>query len=451
MDSNQERNMREEEIEYLEELRAAAEEHDRPEGSAPQAAAASAAPGCHSNTRAYSSLMYLEGFPEHPFGGGIDWFEWTAEIEWIEVERFERYHSLLKNAKEECQEQEKSSTTVFIPDFGDIRVRRVGFNRGRERGQHFEYSLEARGLSLGISPRAPGKNHNSYFARRYSPNCVVKQTGRDCLLIGPQEGYELVEILIQCLGGKITETVLSRIDLCLDVVNLDVADLLAFVEKQHFITRFRNIHSQTNYVSGEITGFSAGTNPCRLIVYDKLLERESKRDALYYRALIDRRWQGYAPDKATRLEYQLSRKWLRNNGIQSAEDGLRLRGLLCHKLTHEIFRVTTQPVDRKLKHQSRAETHPLWVAFQKGFETVFGPPEGDLAPIQRERVAPDLLAKQARGCLASCLLQMGVDFTDYKDFLNRSLWVLSEVLRNPEDRKKFLEGVNRRKMEFETL
>src|SRR5690606_4654715 len=190
--------------------------------------------------------------------------------------------------------------------------------------------------------------------------------------------------------------------------------------------------------------------PLMLNVYNKVMERLGKADSLYLQALIDRRWHGSIPDTAARFEYQVRRPWLMENGISSPEDFFRLGGSLCEKLTHDWFRLTTEPVDRKHKHQSRAATHPVWVGVQEAFAGLFGAPEGELVPIERDKVTPIQLARQGRGCLLNCLLQKGIEFRDYKEFVRRVAYLLLSMFPTHDERDSFIKEVDRRKMEFET-
>lgn len=294
-----------------------------------------------------------------------------------------------------------------------MRARRVGFNRGGEKGQHYDFSLKIPGMSIGLAPRDVTPQEAAKSPTQIAPNFVAKQTDRDCLLFGAVEGFEMAEALLEALGGKPLLKRISRGDLCLDVVNLDVQELLALVKSQHFITRARSARPQIDYVTEKATGFNVGKHPLYMTVYDKVREQYGKTDALYLQALIDRRWGGDIPDTATRIEFQMAGNWFRDHGINTPEDFLQHSGTLSELLTHDWFRLTEGPVDREGKHQSRAKTHPIWLGMQEGFAEIFGPPQGEMTPLAREQVEPIALARQGRGCLAACLLQMGIEFYTY--------------------------------------
>jgi hypothetical protein len=427
---------------------ALSEERPRPEGAVPQDDAASAL-RCHSDTGGLSSqLKSLKGYPDYLVAGGIDWWEWSAYVNWANKSLADTAFAAFELAKNSCQAERKSDVQIYLRDFGPIRVSRFGLNRGGKRGQHFEYRLYVDGMTIGISPRSilPDQINR----KQTSPNFCMIQTGRDCLLVGAKDGYEKGSALIDALFGEVSDRKLSRVDLCLDVCNLSVTEMVSLVRSQQFVSRASHVKVHDNLVSGMITGITAGKAPLLLNVYDKAMERLGKVDQLYLQALIDRRWHGSTPYPAARIEYQLRRPWLMENGVSSPEDFFRLSGSLCEKLTHDWFRLTTEPVDRKNKHQSRATTHPLWIGVQDAFADLFGQPQGELVPIDRDKVTPIQLARQGRGCLVNCLLQKGIEFKTYIDFVRKVADLLLSIFPSQSERDVFLKEVERRKMEFET-
>jgi hypothetical protein len=119
-------------------------------------------------------------------------------------------------------------------------------------------------------------------------------------------------------------------------------------------------------------------------------------------------------------------------------------------LTHDWFRITTEPVDRRNKHQSRAETHPIWLGVQQAFATIYGQPDRPLVPIRRDKIMATELAKQGRGCLANCLLQMNMPFATYEEFAEMCKRLLLSVPASRAQAADFMAELERRKMEFET-
>jgi len=428
---------------------AAVEEPSRPPGSGSEAASGNTSPGCQSTTQGNSSHpLLMDGYPNYLVSGGIDWFEWTGLIDFTKSSNFESLVAEFQRIKEFCQANRRAHGEAFIAGFGSVQVGRHGVNRGGERGQHFEFRIRTAGAMYGLSSRSGEALKGG--RRKQQVNFYVLQTGRDCLLIGAQEGFARAMQFLESLGGTPLELKISRGDLCLDISNLPTSDLNQLVAAGHFVTLANDVHPNINFVTNKVTGFAAGKSPMRLSVYDKYIERLGKADALYNQALIDRRWYGEIRENATRIEYQMHRRWLLDQGINTPQDFLDRRGALCEKLSHDWFRITAEPVDRRNKHQSRAALHPMWIGVQRAFVTIFGPPESRLSAIQRLRVSPQKLMEQGRGCLANALLQMDMPFETYHEFAERCKQLLLALPASKAQAADFITELVRRKMEFET-
>jgi hypothetical protein len=91
----------------------------------------------------------------------------------------------------------------------------------------------------------------------------------------------------------------------------------------------------------------------------------------------------------------------------------------------------------------------LWSGIQDAFKTLYGPPQGYLTPLAREKVHPKAVALQGRGCLAACLLQMGVEFNSYSAFVQACTNLLLQLFPKTDERAIFLDQLATRRMEFE--
>lgn len=352
--------------------------------------------GSPSNTHPQSSQVKLSGYPEYQAAGGIDWLEGGAFVQW-ELHAFLTLMDQLAEAKLAAQQGgEKWLDTTA----GPLRVHSTGFKRGGERGRHFDFKLEYFGVQVGLANReAPGADE---------ANLCMCQRGRACLLLGAREAHARVGEFVARLGGVVAREKLTRVDLCLDVAQLDVGELQRLVDRDQFVTRAKRGKGHRDLMEHRGTGFTIGSHPARLVVYDKMAEQLGTHDALYLQALVERRWGGTLPEKATRIEFQLGRRWLTKHGIDSPADIFERAGTVLDKLAGEWFRITDEPVDRENKHQSRAATHPLWQAIHGAFLAVFGQPTGQLFPLLRARVSPDRLVKQGVGCFSRAMLQRGL-------------------------------------------
>lgn len=394
---------------------------------------------CHCTTHPQSSREEEENGPRIvSYSGGFDWFEWTMWVNWPESQ-FATVMHLFKAKKQECQDRRANDLWIEITGIGPMRIFRQGLNRGGARGQHFEFELSVDGITLGVAKRAATEN---------MPNAFAQIRGRECLLLGAEQGLARIREVIDGLGGEIAYEKIGRADFCLDAAELPIDALQVAVELGSVITRAKGVFPNRDALDGIGTGFHAGKNPLRLNVYDKLAELLPKHDDLYLQAMKDRRWFGKLPKAATRIEFQVSRQWLLNHGVSSVRNLLEKQAAIIAYLVEEWFRITSEPVDRANQNHSRAETSPLWSSISEGFAWVFGRGQADLQPILRDKVAPLRCAKQARGCLRSYLLQCGIDIQSIRDFAVEGMRAILATFQTELEKQEFLANYQRMKTEF---
>jgi hypothetical protein len=418
-------------------LTAAAAATERSEASTGQAAAAAggsgiAEGGCPSNTHPQTSQE--AALPGCSISGGFDWLAWSASVEWGQ-ESFKQMMQEFQRAKIGCQELKQAFEWVELEGIDPVRVFRTGFNRGGDAGQHLEFKLSYHDVNIGLSRERVGTDRQ--------PNFYAELTGRNCLLLGAAEGYQLMRKLVRTLGGIVQWERIARVDFCLDVGGLDTRSLQTVVEAKQFITTAKNVQPHGNVIGDKKTGFSVGKRPLRLVVYDKICQLATKNDALYLQAMIDRRYGGIRPEKATRVEFQTSRHWLRKQGVDSPDDVFRLAGAIVGKLSHQWFRLTDEPVDRKHNNQGRVATLPAWMGIGVGLAQVFGQPMGELIPIQRERVRPERLIRQGFGCLISAMLQIGRPCENLDDVLLHIFKLIEGIVPTAFDEEKLIKNYQR--------
>jgi hypothetical protein len=87
---------------------------------------------------------------------------------------------------------------------------------------------------------------------------------------------------------------------------------------------------------------------------------------------------------------------------------------------------------------------PLWTSIGNAFIKVFGHPLGPLLPLDRDKVNPSKLLRQARGSASSALLQKGLKFETYHDFIFAMMEGFYAIASSPEEQAKFLETYHRR-------
>lgn len=411
-----------------------AEQSGRPEAAAQADMADASAKdlgASPSNTPPTSSQITLKGFPEYKTTFGIDWLEYGDVYEWPAAV-FENVMAQLEAAKLHCQTTEQEEVRIRLNDTENVYVQRIGVKRGKVGGVHFEYRLVYHGISIALA-RRPGVAGGP-------ANVFVALRGKDCLLHGALEAHASVNALLSRLGARsLSEEKMSRVDLRLDVTGLDSAVFKPLIDDRCFISRVQYIQAWENKVSSVWSGVTIGNHPRLLRIYDKILQQKRKYDAEVYRALIDRCWGGEEPASATRLEWELGRSYLKRYGIHSVADLRSMLGSLLSQLSTEWFRFTTERVVPGDKHQSRAETHPLWSAVQMALLEHAQVPAQKLVPIRYDLVQPKKLIAQAIGCFMSAALQRRIALLTYADFLRLVGEMVREHFRNDDLKIRFLE------------
>ncbi|VAX38663.1 hypothetical protein MNBD_PLANCTO02-3402 [hydrothermal vent metagenome] len=383
--------------------------------------------GCRlSNTTPQSIHTPLINHPNCQVSGGLDWFEWSAQVVW-DQSCFSLIFDQLQQLKEECQQENKPEKLTYLLGTVPVWVSRMGKSRGR----HFPFHISVGGIKITLGDWQAGADKQE--------NLTVLLTGRDCLLHGGWESYQFVCSVVESLFGEIIDEKLTRVDFCLDIANFPVEQLQSLVEKHHFITRLKEVRPQVNLVGNQHTGFTAGKRPQRLIVYDKLAEIRHKVDQEYVQALIDNRYGGQIPDQATRIELQFSRDYLKRMGISRPTDIVKHAPSAIRRFMTETFRMTDRAIVPGTKNHSRAEIHPLWNSLIEAYERIYGVPLKPSIPIQRSEVNPQQLLKQSVGCFKNIFLQQGKGITSYSEFIQLVSEELKKLYPTFEQQDNFVE------------
>ncbi len=256
------------------------------------------------------------------------------------------------------------------------------------------------------------------------PDLIITVKGRASLFYGALALLGQIRSMLARYGVSIAEERLVRVDMAIDLPGMPPAGLIHAVCQDHVITRARNRdwHRSTSWTA------AIGRLPLRCTIYDKLAESLQRRDGEYVTALCQRRWGGSLPATATRVEFQVGARVLRNKGIGTVADYCRLRADLARYLVHEWVRITDRKPDPA--NTSRCPLHPDWLRVQAGFAAVYGAPAGlPLTPLQPGRVDVRRLARQMLGLGISACVRRRQFPRDVTDFLFLCRAELLGVLR----------------------
>lgn len=201
-------------------------------------------------------------------------------------------------------------------------------------------------------------------ATRRPYNFQLTVPGHECLLRGATAVREWAHQVLELLGGYLVDEWIKRVDICMDIPDVNVAEELmpACVNRQ-YLTTSNNVKYYGTTTATE--SFSVGRrNHVELMIYNKTCETLKKMDPAYLEGMVKHRWHGTIPIGAPRVELRIHREWLRqweNDQAQSMIDGM---GAIVKRLLGDdhrsFFKLLAEIPDRENKHQSRTEVHPLW-------------------------------------------------------------------------------------------
>jgi hypothetical protein len=340
------------------------------------------ATGVHSSNTPPSSSTLDE---IKKWSGAEDWLEVCLYINWT---NWRKLNKRLKSAKEDA------AVEGAPPGFCDIQfmggtatVDPGGARLGGKKGPYFAYKLQFDEITILIAEREQ--------AHKTFPSAVVRINGEACLYPGANECYQKALMMFRELGGPIIRNRLSRVDICLDMPEVDIEPFdRAFLEERYICRAVsKSRHSGTGVT------VSIGKSPLMCRIYDKKAEVELKANPHKNLCMRILRWKSCEiPDCAIRVEFELRRDALKERGIDTVEDYYAKRADLVHYLTTNWLRFTANKVDRENKNQSKARTLPLWNRVRKAFKAWAGNPTGEpLTPLDKEQADVKNLLKQLMG------------------------------------------------------
>ncbi len=321
--------------------------------------------------------------------GGLDWLEWCSYGRW-DAKRFIDLRALLDSAKEEAQ---KIGRDVVIELCGEpVRV----LSSGVRRGMYCRWCIEWQGIEVALVDRMEES------PQAFSVHLIARSLA--CMDLGVGV-YSRVCRFLERLGYRQSRTIVSRVDLAVDLCGVEVSQFVAAFIGGFVVRRARHfvVYGDANAV----TGLTIGKSEVMLRVYDKFFEAMKSGDALKREVLIERRWNGNRnPQSATRVEFQLKRDALRVLKFQEVSKLLgNLKGVV-RWLTDDWCRFTDGVSSRS--HTERCPSSALWCGVRDVLIEAFR--SGEERPMEWRRKMqgdPSRLLKQAKGCLSSAFALLG--------------------------------------------
>ena len=242
--------------------------------------------------------------------------------------------------------------------------------------------------------------------------------------VGHFEAWAQLMALLRSLGYEHEREVIGRIDPCVDLADESMKEVKASVWQGRIITKSASYSEHGKWERMET--YARGKGPMMVRIYDKA--RECAKDPVKLAIMIASRW-GKPCEEAMRVEFQLRRKTLqRVFAVRTAEEVFANLGTITHWCSHEWFRFTDRPVDRKNKNHKRSATSELWLRVQGRFSDWTSSPLPRIKPLQKVRPDFNALEKQAVGCIA----KVAAHNTD-GDFKKEAIRIVEQYLADGQD------------------
>lgn len=267
---------------------------------------------------------------------------------------------------------------------------------------------------------------------------------------GHRYAWEQALRTLEQLGIRVVEGSVTRIDVCIDQAGVPVAPYCEAIFNEQVISRIRSKAGFNKNEDGSWQGCSVGTSDgVRVSIYDKVRELHDKggdQEEPKREVLIQRRW-GYDADVATRVEFQMSGKWLRSRwkNVKTVEEVFDRLDSIMDYLVNGFFRLVDGEVDRENRNQSRdCPMSPLWQRVVDGFVEALEQNKKVLEKIDPK--LPNMKKRVQRlvsAALSICKLTPDY-FEEEHQVLERTLNVLASALHDTDWRAVLIQEWDRR-------
>ena len=131
----------------------------------------------------------------------------------------------------------------------------------------FRYVLERDGIVLGLMNRADV--HDTL------PNAYVRVSGDTCLARGGIESFKKSMSWLRKMGARVVRNKVSRVDLCIDLAGVDVAEFVSKFRDQHYVSRLVKwaAHGTATVAQTETRPFGRGRRPTGFTVGSRCMHR----------------------------------------------------------------------------------------------------------------------------------------------------------------------------------
>lgn len=255
--------------------------------------------------------------------------------------------------------------------------------------------------------------------------------------------------LLQAMGFLMHWHQVSRVDLCVDLPGQPVEPFIEAALSFAYVSKAKR--GSPHYAGPhEWEGWSHGTGPVHMRVYDKLREVKQSQDWAKLEALMQKRWGGVVPDCATRVEFQLRRETLRDRWqVSTIEDYKQKRRQILEWLTSDWMRLVSGATKavRENRNQTRCPTLPLWDRVREAFFAWVGTNAIPVV-VARGVLRPSVeaIGKQICGCMTTLAALIGRAPATVDEWMTEAgqvFWLYGrEAMRTAADKAARFEAVH---------
>ncbi|QDT97755.1 replication initiation factor domain-containing protein [Gimesia aquarii] len=332
----------------------------------------------------------------------------TGGLDYLSLSYYGRFDEskwdVLISSLTECQKcaQENDSLGSLLGVAPEILVLVSPSGKGKA-ASYAKWKFSYQGIIFAIRDSKLSENSKSI---QNIPDVFVDISSNPLMALGESKIFGLIRTVFEAIGFSFLKVCPSRIDLCIDLVDVPTSQFYEPIQKWCYVSR--TSYSDFNFKTRDIQTIYIGKKSAKTLlrIYDKY--QECKANPEKYDLLKALRW-GKDPNPllgATRVEFQLRRQHLKKqHSINTYEDFLLRKSNLCKYLTNDWFRITEREPDPR--HTERFGPSVLWQQVIQAFADWTGK---ELERRSIDRITnrdPIQLERQAVGCLVSSLAMRG--------------------------------------------
>ncbi|VAX40595.1 hypothetical protein MNBD_PLANCTO02-488 [hydrothermal vent metagenome] len=348
--------------------------------------------------------------------GGLDWLGLSL-YGFFEDDYWKEFCVAFDKAQKFAQENNIEKSFVKLSESIIVPIGASGRGNGNT---YCKWFFQYQGITFRIR-----QCQKALASDKSPPNVYVEIPSMPLMTYGEKGALKLVKTVLNLLGYKIARMSPSRVDMCVDLVDLPMSIVAEALRKRCYVSNIKKFN--TFDYDGVVETIQAGSPKSKtsLRIYNKYAE--CKKDLVKLSLLTGLRW-GKRPDPelgAIRVEFQIRRDALRDkHSIITYDDLVKKRASLAIWLTYNWFRITETESDPN--HTERFGPSEFWQKVINAFANWTGQPIEERT--KRIIIGADAshLIAQAIGCLNAAIAAKGICPNDVKELQA----ILNEIMQS---------------------